>query len=69
MVDEFRSDKVVDKELVVSEKFLEKCELGRFLIVDDVFNDEVEPLGDVHLKLGVVADQFLYHFINGVVEV
>lgn len=36
--------------------------------MNDVFHDELEPFGDMHLELSIVPDEFLDDFVEGVVE-
>lgn len=61
-------DEVIDEEEIVSEELLKKVLLARLVVGDDVVEDELEPLGDVHLEERVFADQLVDDLVEGVVE-
>ena len=50
MSDHFLINEVVNQEIVVLQQLSQQFSLSRFIIGDKVFQDELEPLGDMHFE-------------------
>jgi hypothetical protein len=66
--DDLLTDEVVHEEAIIVQQFFQQVELAGLVVGDDIVEDELKPLGDVHLEKGVFADEFVDDFVEGVVE-
>ena len=48
--DDLLVDEVIHKETIVAQQFFEEIQLAGFVVGDDIVENELKPLGDVHLK-------------------
>lgn len=68
ILDDLPVHKIVDKEKVVPEQFLQEVQLTWLIVGDDIVEDELEPFGDMHLEELILADQLVDDLVEGVVE-
>lgn len=68
VLNEFLCNKVVHKELVLIEQFLEHPQMARLVVVDDIIEDEHNPLRHMHLKEPILPYQLSDDLVDGVVE-
>lgn len=68
VLDDGAVHEVVHEEGVVLQQFLQQVQLAVFVFGDHVVQDELEPLRNVHFEQQVVADQFVDHLVERVVQ-
>lgn len=56
ILDDLPVHKIIDKEEVVPEQFLQEVQLARLIVGDDIVEDELKPFGDMHLEELILAD-------------
>lgn len=56
ILDDLPVHKIIDKEKVVPEQFLQEVQLAWLIVGDDIVEDELEPFGDMHLEELILAD-------------
>ena len=66
--DDLLIDEVIHEEAIIAQQFFEQVQLAGLVVGDDIVEDELEPLGDVHFEKGIFADEFVDDFVEGVVE-
>lgn len=65
---DFLSHEVAGEKVVLLQQFLQEEQLAGLVSRDHVIEDELEPLGDVHLEEVVFADELAVDFVQRVVE-
>lgn len=56
ILDDLPVHKIIDKEEVIPEQFLQEVQLAWLIVGDDIVEDELKPFGDMHLEELILAD-------------
>jgi hypothetical protein len=68
MFDDFLVDEVIDEKFVIFEKLFHEIKLAWFFISNNIVENELKPLRNVHLEEDVVSDELIDNFIKSIVK-
>jgi hypothetical protein len=68
MFDYFLVNEVIDEKFVIFEKLFHEIKLAWLFISNNIVENELKPLRNVHLEEDVVSDEFIDNFIKSIVK-
>lgn len=68
VLDDLFVDEVIDEEFVILEKLLHEVELAWFFIGNNIVENELKPLRNMHLEEDVVSNELIDNFVKSIVK-
>lgn len=68
VVEQLFGNKISHKEVILLKQFLNHPQMTGFIAVNNILEDEHDPLRNVHLEQSIFSDKFSDNLVNGIVQ-
>lgn len=68
IVDDLLVNEIIHKETIIPQQLLQEVELTGLVVGNYIVQNKLEPLGNMHLEQGIIADKLIDDLVKSIVE-